>query len=137
MLDLFAGSGAMGLEALSRGAGSAVFVEDDREACRTIDRNLDKLRLTGARVIQQDALRALAAEAAAGHRYDLVLVDPPYEMFSSLQNRLSSYLPAVLSADGLVVVETGAREEPELPPLTMRTSRRYGAARITLFARRP
>jgi len=58
-------------------------------------------------------------------------------MFSSLQNRLSSYLPAVLSDDGLVVVETGAREEPELPPLTMRTSRRYGAARITLFARRP
>jgi hypothetical protein len=58
-------------------------------------------------------------------------------MFSSLQNRLSSYLPAVLSADGLVVVETGAREEPELPPLRMRTSRRYGSARITLFARRP
>src|SRR5436189_3356010 len=74
VLDLFAGSGAMGLEALSRGAATAVFVENDREACRTIDRNLDKLRLTGARVIQQDALRALAAEAAAGRRYDLVLV---------------------------------------------------------------
>jgi 16S rRNA (guanine966-N2)-methyltransferase len=137
VLDLFAGSGAMGLEALSRGAESAVFVENDREACRTIDRNLDKLRLTGARVIQQDALRALAAEAAAGHRYDLVLVDPPYEMFSSLQNRLSTYLPAVLNDDGLVVVETGAREEPELAPLITRTSRRYGSARITLFARRP
>jgi len=137
VLDLFAGSGAMGLEALSRGAESAVFVENDREACRTIDRNLDKLGLTGARVIQQDSLRALAAEAAAGHRYDLVLVDPPYEMFSSLQNRLSTYFPAVLNHDGLVVVETGAREEPELPPLTMRTSRSYGSARITLFARRP
>jgi 16S rRNA (guanine966-N2)-methyltransferase len=137
VLDLFAGSGAMGLEALSRGAASAVFVENDREACRTIDRNLDKLRLTGARVIQQDALRALAAEAAAGHRYDLVLVDPPYEMFSSLQNRLSGYLPAVLSDDGLVVVESGAKHEPELPPLTKRTSRRYGSVRITLFARRP
>ncbi len=137
VLDLFAGSGAMGLEALSRGAANAVFVENDREACRTIDRNLDKLRLTGARVIQQDALRALAAEAAAGHRYDLVLVDPPYEMFSSLQNRLSSYLPAVLSDDGLVVVETGAKHEPKLPPLIKRTSRRYGSVRITLFARRP
>ena len=133
VLDLFAGSGAMGLEALSRGAASAVFVEDDREACRTIDRNLDKLRLTGARVVQQDALRALAAEAAARRRYDLVLVDPPYEMFSSLQNRLSQYLPAVLSDDGLVVVETDARHEPELPPLAKRTSRRYGSARITLF----
>ena len=133
VLDLFAGSGAMGLEALSRGAANAVFVENDREACRTIDRNLDKLRLTGARMIQQDALRALAAEGAAGRRYDLVLVDPPYEMFSSLQNGLSAYLPAVLADDGLVVVETAARDEPELPPLRKRTSRRYGSARITLF----
>src|SRR3954447_13671352 len=133
VLDLFAGSGAMGLEALSRGAATAVFVENDREACRTIDRNLDKLRLTGARVVQQDALRALAAEAAAGRRHDLVLIDPPYEMFSSLQNRLSTYLPTVLSDDGLVVVETDARDEPELPALTKRTSRRYGSARISLF----
>ena len=133
VLDLFAGSGAMGLEALSRGAATAVFVENDREACRTIDRNLDKLRLTGARVIQQDALRALAAEAAAARRYDLVLVDPPYEMFSSLQNGLSKYLPAILSDDGLVVLETDSREEPEIPALRKRTSRRYGAARITLF----
>jgi 16S rRNA (guanine966-N2)-methyltransferase len=133
VLDLFAGSGAMGLEALSRGAANAVFVENDREACRAIDRNLDKLRLSAARVIQQDALRALASETAAGRRYDLVLVDPPYEMFSSLQNGLSAYLPAVLTDDGLVVVETGARDEPELPPLTKRTSRRYGSARITLF----
>ena len=133
VLDLFAGSGAMGLEALSRGATTAVFVETDRDARRAIDRNLDKLRLSGARVIPMDALRALAAETAAGRRYDLVLVDPPYEMFSSLQNGLSRYLPAVLADDGLVVVETGAREEPELPPLSERTSRRYGRARITLF----
>jgi 16S rRNA (guanine966-N2)-methyltransferase len=133
VLDLFAGSGAMGLEALSRGAASVVFVEDDRDACRTIDRNLDKLRLTGARVVQQGALRVLAAEAAAGRRYDLVLVDPPYEMFSSLQTGLSKYLPAVLAAGGLVVVETGSSLEPELPFLSKRTSRRYGSARITLF----
>jgi 16S rRNA (guanine966-N2)-methyltransferase len=133
VLDLFAGSGAMGLEALSRGAAGAVFVEEDCEAVRAIERNLDKLRLTGATVLQRDALQALAAEAAAGRRYDLVLVDPPYEMFSSLQNGLSMYLPAVLAEDGLVVVETHAREEPELPALVQRTSRRYGSARITLF----
>jgi 16S rRNA (guanine966-N2)-methyltransferase len=135
VLDLFAGSGAMGLEALSRGAASAVFVENDRDACRAIDRNLEKLRLTGATVLQQDVSQALAAEAAAGRRYDLVLVDPPYEMFSYLQNRLSAYLPALLTDDGLVVVETAARDEPDLPPLNKRTSRRYGAARITVFHR--
>jgi 16S rRNA (guanine966-N2)-methyltransferase len=133
VLDLFAGSGAMGLEALSRGAASAVFVETETEALRAIDRNLDKLRLTRARVVPHDALTALAAEAGAGRRYDLVLVDPPYEMFSSLQNGLSRYLPAVLSDDGLVVVETAARDEPELEPLHKRTSRRYGRARLTLF----
>jgi 16S rRNA (guanine966-N2)-methyltransferase len=131
VLDLYAGSGALGLEALSRGAASAVFVESDREACRTIERNLEKLRLQGT-VLCRDALQALAAEAAAGRRYDLVLADPPYEMFASLQTPLSAYLPAVLADDGLLVVETDARTEPELP-LAKRTSRRYGAARLTLF----
>jgi 16S rRNA (guanine966-N2)-methyltransferase len=132
VLDLFAGSGAMGLEALSRGAASAVFVENDRAAARTIDRNLDKLGLD-ATVLPLDALKALAAEAAAGRRYDLVLVDPPYEMFSSLQNGLSAYLPRLLADDGVVVVETESREEPDLPSLSKRTSRRYGRARITVF----
>src|SRR5919109_4322710 len=68
VLDLFAGSGAMGLEALSRGAASVTFVESDREACRTISRNLEKLGLTGARVVQQDVGRFLAT---TDRRYDL------------------------------------------------------------------
>jgi 16S rRNA (guanine966-N2)-methyltransferase len=135
VLDLFAGSGAMGLEALSRDAASAVFVETDREACRAIERNLDKLRLRGT-VLCGDALRTLAAEAAARRRYDLVLLDPPYGSFATMQTALATYLPAVLAEDGLVVVETDAREEPELPPLSQRTSRRYGSARITLFEHR-
>ncbi|MBA3365025.1 MAG: 16S rRNA (guanine(966)-N(2))-methyltransferase RsmD [Actinobacteria bacterium] len=132
VLDLFAGSGAMGLEALSRGAERAVFVETDPEACRVINRNLDKLRLTGAQVLCSDAIEVLADEAARGSRYDLVLVDPPYGMFSSLQTSLASYLPAAVADGGLVVVETSANVEPELP-LAVRTSRRYGAARLTLF----
>src|SRR5918912_1723035 len=96
VLDLFAGSGALGLEALSRGARRVTFVESDRDAVRTINRNLDKLRLTGAIVREEDALRAVATDAAAGRRYDLVLVDPPYEMFSSLQTPLARHLPAIL-----------------------------------------
>ncbi len=132
VLDLYAGSGAMGLEALSRGAASAVFVESDRDACRAIERNLDKLRFTGATIVNRDALQALAAEAAAGRSYDLVLVDPPYRMFSSLQTGLAAYLPAVIADDGLLVVETDAKEEPELP-IPQRTSRRYGSARLTVF----
>ena len=132
VLDLFAGSGALGLEALSRGAASAVLVESDRDAVRTIERNLDKLRLTGATILKRDALPALAGEATAGRKYDLVLVDPPYDRYDEMQPTLARYLPTVLAEDGLLVLETGARTEPELP-LELRTSRKYGSARVTLF----
>ena len=132
VLDLFAGSGAMGLEALSRGAAHVTFVENDREACRTIVRNLDKLGLERATVLCQDALTALRAEARAGTRYDLVLLDPPYRRFSSLQNAMISYPPEILASGGTLLVETAAGEEPDLP-LEKRTTRRYGAARLTLF----
>jgi 16S rRNA (guanine966-N2)-methyltransferase len=132
VLDLFAGSGAMGLEALSRGARSAVLVEADREAQRAIDRNLEKLGLKGATLVKADAKRALAAEAAAGRRYDLVLVDPPYRMLDSLLPILSTYLPSVVAEDGLVVVETAARDHPELP-FAERTNRTYGSVRLTVF----
>jgi 16S rRNA (guanine(966)-N(2))-methyltransferase RsmD len=132
VLDLFAGSGAMGLEALSRGAERVTFVESDRAAAETILRNLDKLRLDGAVVLRDDAARKLAADVAGGRRYDLVLVDPPYRMLTRILPTLASSLPAVVTPDGLVVVESDAREEPELP-LPKRTSRRYGAARVTLF----
>ena len=97
VLDLFAGSGAMGLEALSRGAERAVFVESDRDAVRAIEANLDKLGLRAA-VTRGDAVRALAQEAAAGRRYDLVLVDPPYRMLADLMPRLQRHLAAVLAA---------------------------------------
>jgi 16S rRNA (guanine966-N2)-methyltransferase len=132
VLDLFAGSGAMGLEALSRGAARATFVEKERVAADAIVRNLDKLELKDATVVRQDATRALAADAAAGRRYDLVLIDPPYRLLAGLLPTLSAYLPSVVSADGLVVVESDSRDEPELP-LVKRTSRRYGSTRITVF----
>jgi 16S rRNA (guanine966-N2)-methyltransferase len=127
VLDLYAGSGALGIEALSRGAEAAVFVESDSAACRSIDRNLEKLRLTGARVVCRDVLRFLPTEP---RQYDLVLLDPPYEMTD--YSVLARYLPAVLAENGLLVVESDARHEPELP-LELRTSRRYGSARVTLF----
>ena len=130
VLDLYAGSGAMGLEALSRGAASAVFVESDRDACGTIKRNLDKLGLEGAEVTSTDVLRFLAAER---RRFDLILVDPPYDVVESVAVRLALYLPAVLAENGLVALESSSRDEPGLPPLETRTSRRYGSARVTLF----
>jgi 16S rRNA (guanine966-N2)-methyltransferase len=131
VLDLYAGSGAMGLEALSRGAARAVFVERDGDAVRAIERNLERLRLK-ATVLRQDAVTALAGEAAAGRKYDLVLVDPPYEMYTEIEPQLARYLPALLADGGVIVVETDARVEPGLP-LEQRTSRKYGAARVTVY----
>jgi 16S rRNA (guanine966-N2)-methyltransferase len=136
VLDLFAGSGAMGLEALSRGAAGATFVERDRAAAETIVRNLDKLGLTGATVVRENAARALAADAAAGRRYDLVLIDPPYRMLAAVLPTLTAHLPSIVAPHGLAVVESDAREEPELP-LPKRTSRRYGSTRITVFEAPP
>jgi 16S rRNA (guanine966-N2)-methyltransferase len=132
VLDLYAGSGAMGLEALSRGAAHATFVESDREAAQTIVENAEKLRLDNVTVLREDAARRLATDAASGRRYDLVLIDPPYRILPGVLPMLAANLPAVLAADGLVVVESDSREEPDLP-LAKRTSRRYGSARVTLF----
>ena len=132
VLDLFAGSGAMGLEAMSRGAAHVTFVESDREACRTINRNLDKLGFDDATVLRQDALTALRADARQGTRYDLVLLDPPYRRFSSLQKAMIKHLPEIVAPGGMLLVETAAEEEPNLP-LAKRTTRRYGSARLTLF----
>jgi 16S rRNA (guanine966-N2)-methyltransferase len=134
VLDLFAGSGAMGIEALSRGATSCVFVERDRGAARVIKANLEKLRLTGATVLERDVGAALRDDRRHGRRYDLVLVDPPYEEWGLHEQTLGGLVPGVLADDGLVVVETSAGFEPELP-LDLVTVRRYGSARITVFSR--
>ena len=134
VLDVFAGSGAMGLEALSRGASRCVFVERDREASRVIERNLEHLRLTGAVVICRDAVLALREERARGHLYDPVLVDAPYEEWERYAEPMAELIPGLLEDGGLAVVETSARVEPELP-LDLVTTRRYGSARITVFTR--
>jgi len=134
VLDLFAGSGAMGLEALSRGAASCVFVESRRAACRVIAENLERLRLTGVEVRCRDAIAALRDDAARGRRYDLVLVDAPYDEWEGFATRLAELVPSVLAEDGLLLVETSERVEPSLP-LDLVTTRRYGSARITVFSR--
>jgi 16S rRNA (guanine966-N2)-methyltransferase len=126
-LDLFAGSGGLGIEALSRGAAGCVFVDSSREACRTIGRNLEKLGLR-ATVLCRDAHGALSTEPGP---YDLVLCDPPYDF--AAHDRLAPHLVRVLAADGLVVYQTAAAVEPALEGLSTRTSRRYGSARLTLF----
>src|SRR5205814_4826048 len=111
----------------SRGAARAVFVDSDRSACRTINTNLEKLKLD-ATVLCQDATRALGAERGP---YDLVLCDPPYD-FDGL-DRLGPLLARVLAPAGLLVYQSADRTEPAIEGLDVRTSRKYGSARLTLF----
>jgi 16S rRNA (guanine966-N2)-methyltransferase len=127
VLDVYAGSGALGLEALSRGAARAVFVDSSREACRTIDWNLEHLGLKGT-VLCRDAESVLRAERGP---YDLILADPPYSFTD--YGRLAPHVLRLLAADGVAVLQTPAAEEPALAGLEVRTSRTYGSARLTLF----
>ena len=129
--DLFAGSGALGLEALSRGAERFVFVESGHAAARVIQANLLKLGLTGAIVQKRDALAFLREEGARGVRYDLVLCDPPYRLADRLAADLDPLIRRALAKGGRVVVETSPdRPLPlELPVLV---ERGYGDTMIRI-----
>jgi 16S rRNA (guanine966-N2)-methyltransferase len=127
VLDLFAGSGALGIEALSRGAESAVFVDRDPRAVAATRRNLEAVGAE-AEVRRQEALRFLAAYRGT---FDLVLVDPPYDSAARLAGPLAERLPAALARNAVVVTESDKRRPLELPlPLTR--ERAYGDVRIAI-----
>jgi 16S rRNA (guanine966-N2)-methyltransferase len=124
VLDLFAGSGALGIEALSRGAAQATFVDSATAAVAAVRANLSELGLQ-AEVLKLPALRALACTPVADREYDLVFLDPPYRMASSLGPQLSAALPPVLAPAARVVVESDRRAPLELG-MTLLRERQYG-----------
>ena len=130
VLDLFAGTGAMGIEALSRGAGKAVFVENGREALGLLRRNLDALGLTDrARILKGDA-RKLRPPGP----FDLVFCDAPYDRGLTVPVLALLVAGDSLAGDAVLVVETAADETLDLPPgLSLADERRYGAGRIRLL----
>lgn len=134
VLDLFAGSGAMGIEALSRGAQWAVFVDAGREAADLIRRNLQHCRLENqARLVHSDAKFALAG--LAGEKFDLVFLDPPYHSGLAAQLLPELLSKNLLAAKAWVVVETDRREESTRLPGGLRRAldRCFGRIRIELL----
>lgn len=136
ILDLFAGSGSLGLEALSRGASSAVFVESDRRAAATISENLAKTRLEGGTVIQRDVFSYLSSAPADG--FDLAFADPPYardeESMEVLERLLSSDDLARALASGLLVLESASDRPLPAHSLWVPTKEKhYGGTRITFL----
>jgi len=137
VLDLFAGSGSLGLEALSRGAAEAVFVDSSRAATAAITRNLRQFGLEAhARVMPLDIRRALAELAKAGERFDLVFVDPPFAQDSSGEVLAKLARLDLLNAHGIVIVRQFHRapdlEVAELERVNLAT---LGDHRIALYRR--
>jgi 16S rRNA (guanine966-N2)-methyltransferase len=130
VLDLYAGSGALGIEALSRGAVSAVFVERNPRAAAVIDRNLASLGLE-QEVLRQDVVRFLSRSEG---RFDLVFCDPPYDAASRLAGPLAEHLPALTAEQARIVTESDKRTPLELP-FPLLTERTYGDTRIAIHAR--
>jgi len=131
VLDLFAGSGALGLEALSRGAAEATFVDSSPAAVRAVRANLEALGID-AEVRRADARAFLRNARAAGRQYDLVFLDPPYQRAGAVAEALAGDLAAVLAPQARIVVESDRRSPLELP-LPLQVDRRYGDTVIRIF----
>ena len=104
-LDLFAGSGAIGIEALSRGAGLAVFVEKDRRAVQVIKSNLKATGFSGERVIASECTRAVGVLAREKRRFDIVFMDPPYGQGLSEEVLSLPAFSEILADDAMIILE--------------------------------
>lgn len=137
VLDLYAGSGALGLEALSRGAASAVFVDVAGASQRVIQKNAERLRYADGRseVLRMKVAPALTLLEGRCAAFRLVLADPPYaDDPAPLVQRLAA--STLLSPGGVLTLEHGRREQPEppvAPGLTLETSRTYGETVLSIY----
>ncbi len=139
VLDLFAGTGALGIEALSRGAASALFVESNRPAAGIIRSNLERTRLSGLASIACEDVAAWLKRRTAGNLFDLIFADPPYLRDAGQQGfaaalLLSPHLPQLLTPGGLLVLESSQCASPAVPaPWRLQHARTYGETLVQLI----
>ncbi len=131
VLDLFAGSGALAIEALSRGAAQATLVDSAEGAITAIRRNLRTLGIT-AEVVRAPALRFCEGARNRARQYDLVFVDPPYRLAPSLGRDLTTAIEPLLTGDARVVAESD-RRSPLALGLELLDERRYGDTLIYIY----
>jgi 16S rRNA (guanine966-N2)-methyltransferase len=133
VLDLYCGTGALAIEALSRGAASAVLVDQDT---RPALGNVQRLGLADrAELVRSDASRWLAQVSSpdAAGKFDLVFVDAPYKLADRVSRHLNENLPELLAEGGRAVVESGAHRPLRVETLEPLRQRRYGAADVTIY----
>jgi 16S rRNA (guanine966-N2)-methyltransferase len=138
--DCFAGTGSMGLEALSRGAAQVVFFESDRSAATRLRQNIDTLRVRDrSTVVTLDIFRWFAGARDTRNEIQLIFLDPPYRFLRERPEKLQELARQIaehhLAADGLVIFRHDAHDQLYLPPLRRIDSRRYGDMEIELLAR--
>ena len=139
VLDLFAGTGALGIEALSRGADSALFVDEDRQSIAAIEKNLEKTKFSG-RVRQADVFRFLKNVPSSGDQFRLVFADPPYEKMESGERYTEKLLadeklPSLLEANGIFVLEKRPSEKiPEMKLWKLIRRKTYGATEVLFLS---
>lgn len=132
VLDLFAGSGALGLEALSRGAAFVVFIDNDSRAIDAIKHNIKELGVSGKTKVLRAS--ASAVSTASLGQFDLILVDPPYDKFTELfDEHLVGSISDHLSDSGLLALSHPTASSPNLPGLTPIFAKKYAAAHLTIY----
>jgi 16S rRNA (guanine966-N2)-methyltransferase len=132
VLDLYAGSGALGVEALSRGAAAVTFVESDAAALRAIRSNLELVGAEEGKVVRANVVSFLAQAARRGESWDLAFCDPPYRLAHRLGRDLGELLPPVLAPEARIVCESSGRHPLELQ-LPLLKQRRYGNTVIAVY----
>jgi 16S rRNA (guanine966-N2)-methyltransferase len=144
VLDLFAGTGAIALECLSRGAASAMMVDENKGACDVIRRNIAKTKLTGATVRQSDVFRLLPVLKSDGKQFDLIFADPPYTHCDADTDFVAKLLadealPALLHTESHLILESHHfnRETKSWPGWEVLTDRNYGSTRIVWLRKLP
>ena len=137
VLDLFSGSGALGLESLSRGATSCVFVDESRDATNTIRINLKSLRLSGGKVVQGDVLKIINKVSLS--KYDVIFADPPYWKNAGDRDFVKEMFECenfaeLLMADGMLIIETDERAEIDCgDKWEQLDKRKYGGCAVHFF----
>ncbi|MDI9485761.1 MAG: 16S rRNA (guanine(966)-N(2))-methyltransferase RsmD [Bacillota bacterium] len=134
-LDLYAGSGAIGLEALSRGASDVVWIDASRACTAQIRANLEKARLSGGTVYTNDVFRALVQLEKAGRRFDFIFLDPPYGQGLVGKTLEHPSLADVLKKEGIIIAEAGKKEEAPIAvsKLCLKREQRYGDTKLLFY----
>ncbi len=135
VLDLFAGTGALGIEALSRGARRAVFVESSPRCLTALRKNIEECRFQDrAQVLAREVKSGIKILEAKGESFQFIFLDPPYEKGFALKTLKALAVSPIVSSDTLIVAEHAVSEEiSSIPPLQRVDARKYGGTRVSFF----